>query len=492
MSSSAFTPTQTQITNNVPTNVPVVTAWEAYTPTISNITIGNGTVTAKYRRIGNNLQAWIDFQSGTTTTYSNTDWTFTIPSGLTIDSSIDNVNTGYFSFGVASGRFNDGGTGQWRSGLVGRNNSTSVRVFVTPNVANYSSNGWRSSTTGVLNNLASTSFSLYFEAPIAEWASSGTTTLATRAVEDYASNGGAAGLGTSDLTDFKYGPSGSLIGNLTSGLIRRVRFPTAILATDNLIVEVSTDRVMWFPMTCMQVINTAPIDLYTNQNGVRYGMGRLEKVNSTDVDVTFGLYSFAIGATYGSAGSNWATAGAGYWRVRRVSAGSQIGYPVSARNIVGDTSGTTVPTGMIGEIISSKTSAATNVTTAVYFDAATITLTASGTYRLDSSVRYSLNGATVTIWQGELFFGTTTGNNSTGFDLNENYWNVPSACTSAADCSINATQVINYNSTTGVVTFSSGATMTLTGGVLRLKSRPGGFTGGPILHRSFLTATRIA
>jgi hypothetical protein len=154
--------------------------------------------------------------------------------------------------------------------------------------------------------------------------------------------------------------------------------------------------------------------------------------------------------------------------------------------------GTAAPAGYVGEIISSKTSAATNVTTGVYFDAATITLTTSGTYRLDASVRYTLNGATVTAWQGELFFGPTTGNTSAGLDLNENYWNVPSACTSAADCSMNATQVINYNSTTGVVTFSGGATITLTGGVLRLKSRPGGFTGGPIQHRSFLTITRIA
>jgi hypothetical protein len=101
-------------------------------------------------------------------------------------------------------------------------------------------------------------------------------------------------------------------------------------------------------MTCQQVINGAALDLYTNQNGTRYGMGRLEKVNSTDIDVTFGLYSFAS-STFSSPGTNWATVGAGYWRVRKVSGGAAVGFPVSARNIVGDTSGTAVPSGYVGE-----------------------------------------------------------------------------------------------------------------------------------------------
>ena len=154
--------------------------------------------------------------------------------------------------------------------------------------------------------------------------------------------------------------------------------------------------------------------------------------------------------------------------------------------------GSAVPAGYVGEIISSKTSAFINTTSGVYFDALTLTLTASGIYRLDSSIRYALNGATITIWQGELFFSGTTGNTTTGFELSENYWNMPSPPTSGADCSINATQVFNYNSSTGVVTFSGGATLTLIDGVLRMKSRPGGFTGGPVAYRAFMSVTRIA
>lgn len=74
--------------------------------------------------------------------------------------------------------------------------------------------------------------------------------------------------------------------------------------------------------------------------------------NSTDIDVAFGQYSIANGATYGAAGFAWNNlAGVNItdWRLRKVSSGAQVGYPVSARNIVGDTSGTVVPTGMLGE-----------------------------------------------------------------------------------------------------------------------------------------------
>lgn len=351
MSSSAFTPTQTQITNNVPTNVPVVEAWQSYNLTIGATTTAPtpGTILvneARWRRVGDSMEIYYSLRTSTAGTIGSGVYLFPLPSGYTVDSSkMSPAGTG------SSGAISIVGPAEVeRSSIVYAGaaflyNSTNIAIQV-------GATGQAISLVGQLYTLdVALKYTFRAVVPIAEWAGSGTTTLATRAVEEYVSNGAAAGNATSDLTDFKYGPSGSLIGNITAanGLVRRVRFQTPLLATDNLIVEVSTDRVMWFPMTCMQVVNGAPIDLYLNQNGTRYGMGRLEKANSTDIDVTFGAYSFSQGATYGSAGNNWATVGAGYWRVRRVSAGSQIGYPVSARNIIGDTSGTTVPTGMIGE-----------------------------------------------------------------------------------------------------------------------------------------------
>jgi len=337
----------------------VVTGWQNYTPTISNITIGNGTVTAKYRRIGNNLQAWIDFQSGTTTTYSNTDWTFTLPSGLNIDSSIDNGNIGYFSFGVASGKFNDGTDGEWRSGLVGRNNATSVKVFTAPNASNYTTNAWKSTTTGVSNNLASTSFSLYFDVPIAEW-SSGTTTLADRALEEYAWNsdtGVSANTLYSTSSFYGNGPNGTpflSVASTSTGYSTtryRVRFQTPILSTDNITIEASSDRIIWQKLENHP--DVIPIDASGNYV---YGMGfRVVSGSTTDIDVMFGNGGRSRSETstvFSAAGSPWSDVNqTRYWRVRKVSGGAAVGFPVSARNIVGDTSGTAVPAGYVGEVL---------------------------------------------------------------------------------------------------------------------------------------------
>jgi hypothetical protein len=320
----------------------VVTGGNSFTPTLTGFgTVSTYPLPFKWYRSGTRIKVVGQFQAGTPTASTAS---ILLPSNLT--HSLPATGTGPAVIG--SWVTNLASISNPKRGVILAEANTSktliyfgISEYATAQNSYTKQNGNEFTTASTLVNVE-------FELDIDQW-SSGTTTLADRAVEEYASNGGAAGLGTSDLTDFKYGPSGSLIGNLTSGLIRRVRFQTALLATDNLIVEVSTDRVMWFPMTCQQVINSAALDLYTNQNGVRYGMGRLEKVNSTDVDVTFGLYSFANGATYGSAGSNWAAVGAGYWRVRKISGGAAVGFPVSARNIVGDTSGTAVPAGYVGE-----------------------------------------------------------------------------------------------------------------------------------------------
>jgi hypothetical protein len=456
----------------------VVTGWQSYTPTFSNL-VGGANTSFKYRRVGQNVEINGRFQT-TTASPSTSTLAIGLPSGLTIDSSAISDFALLNQYGTVSLYIFSTGLTQTNKFSVSLESGTGgTAAFVLTQSAGVAR--VRESDLGQ-NNYVEVSATI----PISQW-SSGTTTLADRAVEEFFYNTSATwDADDATTSNFGYGVQGATIGGaLSASRVKRCRSQSPILPTDKLVVEFSDDRIIWKEAPFGGV--TAGIIQPLTYDGTNYvGGGAIENISGsgTDIYVRFGRYR--LGSLLAA---NW---NGGYWRVKKTSGGGVVGFPVSARNIVGDTSGTVVPTGMIGEIISSKTSAATNVTTAVYFDAVTITLTSSGTYRLDSSVRYSLNGATVTIWQGELFFGTTTGNNSTGFDLNENYWNVPSACTSAADCSINATQVINYNSTTGVVTFSSGATMTLTGGVLRLKSRPGGFTGGPILHRSFLTATRIA
>jgi hypothetical protein len=46
-------------------------AWTTWTPTWSNVTIGNGVVTSRYQRIGNTVTFYLKFVLGTTSSVSN-------------------------------------------------------------------------------------------------------------------------------------------------------------------------------------------------------------------------------------------------------------------------------------------------------------------------------------------------------------------------------------------------------------------------------------
>lgn len=96
----------------------VVTDWQSYTPTWASVdnvapSLGNGTITGKWRRVGDTLNLSINLTMGSTTTYgTGTGWTFSLPAGLSIDTS----KTGraepasYASLGFADA-YDAGGTG---------------------------------------------------------------------------------------------------------------------------------------------------------------------------------------------------------------------------------------------------------------------------------------------------------------------------------------------------------------------------------------------
>ena len=66
-----------------------VTDWVSYTPTwtasSSNPAIGNGTISGRYRRIGDSIELQYNIKTGTTTTYGSGVYYISIPSGITID-----------------------------------------------------------------------------------------------------------------------------------------------------------------------------------------------------------------------------------------------------------------------------------------------------------------------------------------------------------------------------------------------------------------------
>lgn len=392
MSSSAFTPTQIEVTNNVPVNVPVVTAWENYTPTFNGFGTPTG-IDARWMRVGTSLKAQIKFTSGTV---SATTARISIPSGLTIDSSAQNKIIGT----VATQTTTTTGIPTIALVFVESGQTTNISFSNTADGTTSKSLSACNATQLFNSNFAE---ALQFEVPIAEWSGSGTTTLATRAVEEYAWNSSTSTL--DDSTSFAYGPSGvtfkAFAPTGVNYVYRRVRFQTAIQATDSILLEINDGTTNnWLPAA------SAFYPYQQNDAGTtNYGVA-VTRVggSSTDVDVRFFSQATKTSGDTWSANSTWK------WRLRKVSSGAQVGYPVSARNIVGDTSGSVVPTGMVGEVRSFTARTIAAVTTGMTASAALDTLPA-GRWHIVPNVTATAAASATTI---EVIISSNNANDGTG------------------------------------------------------------------------------
>lgn len=313
----------------------VITPWEVATlSATANITITSSTV---YRRQnGTNLELLIRIQASA----SASNITLTLPTGFSFDSTIINATADSGSI-VGTGRVQAGGGTQY----------TILPYAFSSNVVSFKSNGNAGNVGG--NNPATgwatgTSFLIaHLNFPCAELAGSGVVNLGENLIE-YAYNSSTA-TGAGDTTSFAYGPQGAQIQNITTILARRVRFKTPIQPTDRLSVELSADRVIWLPQETGTVINGQNVVPFVLHSNVGYGMGRITKVNSTDVDILFTAYS-QPGASYNAVGGAWsAGAGAGFWRVVKHKAGIPVGFGAATATQAGllsayeefETSGTT-------------------------------------------------------------------------------------------------------------------------------------------------------
>jgi hypothetical protein len=226
-------------------------------------------------------------------------------------------------------------------------------------------------------------------------------TMANRAVEEYASNSDTS---TSDATASTSvaGIAGSAIGSFTSNTTgvttKTVRFSTPIQKTDSIIVEVNSSPATkgWVP--------ASSIYPWTLQSTRRYGIA-YNVTNSTDIDVYFGKAgSVSNGAAYTNDGATWASESGTYWRVRKVSGGASVGYPISTANIVGRTDGSTVGSGYIGEMLESGVTAVTAATSWATASSISITLT-PGVWLMSASISAVGNSGTATYMRG--YLGTT-------------------------------------------------------------------------------------
>jgi hypothetical protein len=366
----------------------VVTQWQDYTPTY----VGLGTVTstmAKYRRVGSTIETQIVVTVGTPTA---TAASVSLPSGLTVD------GTSLSSTSVV-GFANNKNAGS-QSLIVATSGSPSVLNFAIPGAFDTLINGSTFAAAGWV-------ISLFFKVPISQW-SSGTTTLADRAVEEYASYNGSTTV---------YGPYGSVLPTITASAVNTrttytVTWQTSILPTDKIVLEVSPTGGTndWIDIGSGATEGNLGFGKFTMQStgsdSRYYGMG-FRQGSSTTSNVEFGNAGAraATAGAYGATGSNWTGSSMGYWRLRKISGGAAVGFPVSARNIVGDISGTAVPAGYVGEKIDFTQRAVTTV---------------SASYRANTTALATLTTGTYLIFGYSSLPGGTGNNNVSAISTNSN------------------------------------------------------------------------
>ena len=268
----------------------------------------------------------------------------------------------------------------------------------------YSAAGVLVTKTAPLTIGAGDNMSMSIRLPITGWSSN--VTMADRSVEEYLWNSATAD--STDTSSFGYGPAGVLFGSFTTSTRRkRIRSTTTIQPTDQLIIEVQPSGTnAWYP----HYAHTNGSFLYTPQNATVYGI-YLETVSATDIDVSFAPYARATGVTYGSAGEAWSTYSTWRWRVRKVSGGAQVGYPISSANIVGRVDGNAPATGMVGEKIEATISTTSATTSEADITGASLALT-KGSWEIKYSVTANYTTGATSANAGYTIVGITDSSNT--------------------------------------------------------------------------------
>ena len=337
----------------------IVTDWQTFTPTLVGGAT-NLTLTGRFKRLGDTAEVMIRVDSTASTTWG--------PAGTSLKIGIAGVGT--INSALVSNRWNLGTVLAITSGYVGYTGNVMVGNAATTYVECHGGypggDSWSFKASGAPadfpNNTAGQSLNMHFFMPITEWQSN--TQQAARAVEEYAYNTSA--WDADDSSSFGYGPQGQQITtstNLTTQREKRVRFQTPILPTDKIEIEIQRNGA-WVPAVGSILNSDIPVysfgfgATFAKANSIGIGWGPISG-SSTDVLVVFGRYcSLYNGAT----GQEWGTAvstSTVRWRVKKVSGGAAVGFPVGARNVIGDTTGTAVPTSYIGERITFTTTSVT-------------------------------------------------------------------------------------------------------------------------------------
>lgn len=303
-----------------------MTDWVAYTPSLS-AGISATTNFGFYRRVGTNLEILIRYQQNTGANGTgSTEVAFGLPTEFQgkIDTNQVPLNNPRVQIGSA------------QVATLGTTYSAQQTVVAgaSGNVVAILKSG--SGAFWVGSDIPNTSIiSIAATLPIIGFSTN--QIQGDRAVEEYAFNTDISSTVSVTASGFANGPQGQTLSGSAfaygSNYIRRVRFNTPILVTDRITIEIGNDT------------GWAPIDLRLGStfslNGVTYG-AFTSIVNSTDVDVGFGGGGYGNPTSFGGNGAAWGVNVR--WRLRKVSGGAQVGYPLSVANFTDAANGIYTPT----------------------------------------------------------------------------------------------------------------------------------------------------
>lgn len=366
-----------------------VTDWAAFTPTGAWTT--NATYSGAWKRVGDEFVGYVSISLSGAPTGT---LAINIPFGLQIDVSKITATTADTTV-VGEGSILDSGTANY-SLSVGcyRGDATRVYPYIRGAASTYLNDFGNVTPTLPVTFGNGDNVEILFRVPIVGWTSN--VQMADRSVEEYASNSNSTNTAT-DTTSFMNGTIGGLIPNGATGTTysRRVQFQSQIQPTDSIDLEIDHGIGQWTKYS-----NRLSSLMY--QNATAYGLGMISVSGSkTQLDVNFSAGGYAAsGATYGANGAPWSDLSTWRWRVRKVSGGGLVGFPVSTSNIVGMTDGSVAGQGMFGELIdvSSTTwvAASGTYTSSATFTAKTLT---KGTWLVILNVaNRDIINANVAIW----------------------------------------------------------------------------------------------
>jgi hypothetical protein len=260
-------------------------------------------------------------------------------------------------------------------------------------------------------------FRIEFKLPIVAFEGAGTINVNTPDVE-YIYNTNLTD--TDNSTSFGYGAEGTQFGSYTALRFQRVRSKYVIGPSDRKELQFTGDG----GLTWENYEQGANVSTRTEQNGVSYG-AFMAPVNQTDIDVYFGQYPRATGATYGSAGVTWAASGIGSnanfkWRVAIFRGPSPVGFSSlsqtqsglvkRAGQLLGTNTDDSAEAGHVGETLrSTATATPSSITTAVVHNYIQRTLT-PGEWHVKASAIYSASTAITDLTR--LLVGLSTSSSS--------------------------------------------------------------------------------